>query len=154
MATVGGQKLVAALKAISDKAGKSAVVKVGFQDKATYPQESGKINNPVYVAQVAFWNEYGTSRIPPRPFFRQMVAKRSPKWGANIARMLPLYGYDVQRVMSLAGEKIQDQVQESILNGGWKQNADSTAAQKGFNKPLIRDAIMYRSITYVVETGK
>ena len=154
MATVGGQKLIASLKSISDKAGKSALVKVGFQDGATYPQESGKVTNPVYVAQVAFWNEYGTIRTPARPFFREMVAKRSPKWGANIARMLPIYGYDVDRVLALAGEKIQDQLQDSILNGGWQANADSTIAQKGFDKPLVRDAIMYRSITYVVETGK
>lgn len=140
--------MLAALKHISDQANKKALVKIGFQDGATYPAETG---NPVFVAQVAFWNEYGTSRAPARPFFRSMIAAKSPKWGDNLARMLKLHDYDVEKVMSLAGEAIQDQLKDSILNGDWQPNSEYTIARKGFDKPLVEQGIMYRNVTYKVE---
>jgi hypothetical protein len=144
----GGKKLEQVLARITAQAEKKTLVKVGFQDGATYPAESG---NPVFVAQVAFWNEYGTVRAPARPFFRTMIAEKSAKWGPNIARMLKLNNFNVERVMGQVGEAIQGQLQASILNGGWQANSEHTIARKGFDKPLIDDAIMYRHITYQVE---
>ncbi len=145
----GGAKLLKALSRITAQASKNQLVKVGFQDGTTYPQEEGK-SNPVYVAQVAFWNEYGTKRIPPRPFFRTMIANKSPSWGKNLARLLKQSDYDVAGSLGLMGEAMKDQLQDSILNGGWQANAPATIEAKGFDKPLVHHSIMYRNITYVV----
>ncbi len=145
----GGTKLLAALDRITKQANKNALVKIGFQNGATYPAEEGE--NPVFVAQVAFWNEYGTTRAPSRPFFRTMIAQKSGKWGANLGRMLKANNYDVELVMGQAGEKIREQLQESIMTGGWQGNSDYTIAKKGFDKPLIHHGIMYRNVTYEVD---
>ena len=36
------------------------------------------------VAQVAFWQEYGTTKAPPRPFFRTAIDNNQNKWGALV----------------------------------------------------------------------
>ena len=144
----GGDKLQKVLREIALRVGKETTVQVGFQDGATYPAVDGA--NPVYVAQVAFWNEYGTSRTPARPFFRTMIARKSDKWGDNVARVLKANNYDVTRTLSLTGEKIIDQLRDSIINGGWQPNSDATIAKKGFDKPLQHTELMVRSITSVI----
>ncbi len=145
----GGAKLMVALKRITGQVANNKAVKVGFQDGATYPQAEGA-GNPVYVAQVAFWDEYGTKRAPARPFFRTMITAKSPKWGDNLARLLKASDYNVEQSLGLMGEAIKDQLQDSILNGGWQANAESTIAKKGFDKPLVEHGIMYRNVTYAV----
>lgn len=42
---------------------------------------SAKYNgNGVPVARVAMWQEYGTSKIPPRPFMRPTILSKSGEW--------------------------------------------------------------------------
>lgn len=54
----GGDKLVAKLREIAEKAGKANTVRVGFLEDATYP-------NGLHVAQVAATNEYGGTIAVP-----------------------------------------------------------------------------------------
>lgn len=159
MAVTGGDKLQKVLAKIAADIKGNGLVKVGFQDGMTYPTKEGQ--QAVYVAQVAFWNEYGTTSskghagIPPRPFFRSMIAAKSPKWGDNLGRVLVANGYDKNKALSLVGGKIVEQLQDSIKNGGWQENTDSTVARKGFDKPLIDSGVMWRdAITSVVEDGE
>lgn len=143
MATVsGGGNLAAALAHIADRMKGS--VRVGFLEGATYPDTG------LSVAQVAFWNEFGTARIPARPFFRAMIANESPGWGVLLAKSAYYYKFDGDTVMKLMGEKIAEQLQQSIV--GWKEppNAESTIANKGFDKPLIHTGHMQNSIGYEV----
>ena len=71
----GGNKLEAALKAISAKINRPGTLRVGFLEGATYPDGTS-------IPMVAAVNEFGApSRgIPPRPFFRTMVADKSSTW--------------------------------------------------------------------------
>ena len=48
-------------------------LEVGFFSTAKY--STGE-----YVAQVAYWNEYGTTLSPPRPFFRNAIKDKSKEW--------------------------------------------------------------------------
>lgn len=144
MATVsGGDKLQAALLKIADRMEGS--LKVGFLAGATYPDEGG-----APVAQVAFWNEYGTSRSPARPFFRTMIANESGGWADLVANAARYYGYDGSKALAAVGERIRDQLQESIR--GWQDpsNAPYTVEKKGFNKPLIDTGHMLNSVDYTV----
>jgi hypothetical protein len=78
MATLkDGDKLVAALRAISEKVSKPATLRAGFLENATYPDGTP-------VATVAAANEFGTRRIPARPFFRNMIAAKSDEWAPAI----------------------------------------------------------------------
>lgn len=142
MATLtGGDKLAKILAEIGGKAKGS--VDVGFMSGATYPDGTP-------VAQVAFWNEFGTSRAPSRPFFRAMIAKESAGWPELLGKAAVHYGYDAHQALSVIGEKINDDLKSSIVGWQGPQNAPSTIAKKGFNKPLIDTGDMLRSTTYNV----
>lgn len=51
-------------------------LQVGWLSSANYSEG-------MPVAQVAFWQEYGTKSAPPRPFFRPAIAENESKW-ANL----------------------------------------------------------------------
>ena len=108
-------------------------LRVGFIDSATYQDGQN-------VATVAFWNEYGTEKIPPRPFFRTTIANNKGKWIDYIRK--------VQTLDAKAGELIKGDLVFSILNWTEPPNAPYTIAKKGFNKPLVEQGIMSRSISY------
>lgn len=146
MATLsGGAKLEAYLAKIADRM--EGELKVGFLEGAIYPETGDS------VAQVAFWNEYGTSRSPARPFFRTMIANESGGWADVLARAAKHYQYDSKKVLSAMGDVIKGQLQKSII--GWQdpQNAPYTVAKKGFDKPLIDTGNMRDSIDYTVSGG-
>lgn len=133
----GGDSINKVLASIGRKM--SGSVNVGFLAGATYPDGTS-------VAQVAFWDEYGTATSPARPAFRMMIAHESPGWGALIAKAAPHYEYDGEKVLKFMGLKISEQLQQSIV--GWQDppNAPSTVRAKGFNKPWINTSHLLNSI--------
>lgn len=139
----GGDKLQKALADIAENLG-SGSVSVGFLAGATYPDGTP-------VPAVAFWNEYGTSRSPARPFFRTTIAEKNGEWAKKLGKSVVHYDYDTEKILSFMGQTIQQDVQASI--NGWQDppNAASTVAKKGFNSPLRDTMQMMRSVDYVVE---
>ena len=114
-------------------------LRVGFIDSATYPDGTN-------VATVAFWNEYGTERAPPRPFFRTTIANNKEKWVDTVRKLVPLHGGN--KSLLQLGELIKGDLVESILNWTEPPNAPYTVKKKGFNAPLRDTAQMSRSISY------
>lgn len=144
---VGGKNVEKALKELAAKIGRGGAVSVGFIDKARYTPTDprGKPRKPQYVAQVAFWNEFGTSRAPARPFFRGMIVQQSPTWGDKLASNMKRTGNDTQAALGLLGENIQAALVRSI--GNWPaDNAPGTVAIKKFNKGLIDSGTMRRHV--------
>jgi hypothetical protein len=92
-----------------------------------------------------------TITIPSRPFFRQMLAEKSPSWGADMAEIMKSSDYDAKKTLSLMGERIASQLKESITNMDEPANATSTVRKKGFNNPLIDSGHMQSSVDYEVE---
>lgn len=174
MEVKGGDGLNRYLADLAKKIGKGASVHVGFLDGATYPtserahlrkaynQRRAKgILDPIRgtvggdattVAEVAFANEYGdpARKRPPRPFFRNMIAEKSPTWGKSLAGVLKANDLDVDKSMALMGEGIRGQLQESIRTLTTPALAESTIKAKGFDKPLIDTAHMLMSTDYEV----
>lgn len=112
MATIsGGSKLEAALKEIAEKASNAALVRVGFLESAKYP-------NGTSVAMVAAIQEFGAPKvgIPPRPYFRNMIAAKSGEWPNAIAGLLKTNEYDAARTLGQTGEAVKGQLQESIID--------------------------------------
>lgn len=122
-------------------------VEVGWFSSNRYP-------NGQPVAAVARWQEYGTARITARPFMRlaQKMADR------NIAKINAAVTKDVltkdmspkQALEKNVGGALKIIIVDSIKNGGWKSNAKSTAKRKGFDKPLIDTALMWKSVSVKV----
>jgi len=147
MATVkGGTKLAGALQAIVISATNATVVRVGFLEKATYPD--GKS-----VAMIAAIQEYGApgAGTPPRPFFRNMIAEKSNEWPKAIADLLKANGYDAAKTLALTGEGVKGQLQQSIVDTNTPPNAPSTIARKGSAKPLVDTGHMLNSVDYEVK---
>lgn len=140
----GGAKLEAILRNTAKKLGDGKTLRVGFLETEKYPDGTP-------VAQVAFWNEYGTVKSPPRPFFRQMIESKSQKWGAALGRNLAATGYDTTKAMSLVGTGIKDQLTQAIVQFASPGNAASTIAAKGFDKPLIDTGQMQRAPGFDIE---
>lgn len=147
----GGEKLQRRLAEISNQLSRGKGVRVGFLEKATYPVTK-KHKGRLHVATVAFWNEFGTIRSPVRPFFRTAIAKGSPQWGEQMAKIARATDYNGKRTLGLMGELIKDQVQQSINTWKSPPNAPSTIKRKGFNAPLRDTMVMLRSVDYEVIT--
>lgn len=153
------------LKEIIDKMG-GGILKVGFLEGATYPDGTP-------VASVAFWNEFGSIHstessgagdtpekgvhvlnvTPARPFFRTMIAEKSPAWPAQMAKLAKSTNYDGPRVLALMGEQIDGDLKKSINDFSDPPLAPSTIKAKGFDKPLIDTSHMVNSTGYQVSEG-
>ena len=175
----GGDKLQRYLFNVAQRLGTGGVVRVGFLEGAMYPFQDkaarfragvARLNavgprkpgtrafigprkqtlaTPLPVATVAYWNNFGTSRAPARPFFSNMIAEDSPTWGRRLARVARATNYDTRLTLARMGEGIQQQLVRRIVE--WPaDNAPLTVAIKGFNKGLIDQGIMQNSTGYEV----
>lgn len=169
----GGKNLTEYLTKLGRKLGSRESVSVGFLEKATYPTGTTAELRAKYttrkkkgtagavkgasggesVAEVAAANEWGdpANGRPPRPFFRSMIAKESPKWGENFAKALVFTDYDAHKSLQLMGEDIAGALRQSINEFTTPPLKPSTIKAKGFDKPLIDTSHMINSIDYEVE---
>ena len=99
------------------------------------------------VAQVAFWNEFGTLTAKPRPFFRTAIRQHSGEWGAALARFLRQSKFDSAVALRKLGLLISEQVRESIMTYGGS-NAPLTVHIKGFDRPLQDSETMARAVDF------
>lgn len=142
----GGLALEARLKELAAKVSSPVTLSVGFMSDATYPDGTS-------VPMVAATQEFGAParNIPPRPFFRTMIADKSPTWPTSLAATLKATNYDPKAALGLMGEGIKGQLQQSILDLTSPPLSPKTIARKGFDKPLIDSSVMINSVDYVVE---
>jgi hypothetical protein len=107
----GGDRLKAKLDKIKLNA-KNRTLRVGFLENRDYPI-SGR---PVPL--VAAVQEYGAPGaqfpIPPRPFFRTMIAKNKANWPIQAAALLKQYNYDTDKVFQAMGNEIAGLLKQSI----------------------------------------
>ena len=104
-------------------------------------------------APIAFWNEFGhggKAPAPPRPFFRNMVAKESPNWPKMMADELKSSNFDGAHTLAYMGKEIEGSLKQSIMEFDSVPLAASTIKRKGFDKQLIDTGDMLNSTTYRV----
>ncbi|MCU5775120.1 hypothetical protein N5923_23320 [Erwiniaceae bacterium BAC15a-03b] len=144
----GGEALEQKLAEIAEKLGEGKTLRVGFLEGATYPDNTS-------VPMVAAANEFGDPAMnrPPRPFFRNMIADKSPEWGDDIGKIAIAVNYDASALFSLMGERIKDQLQGSIRELTDPPLSPYTIKKKGFDKPLIETSHMLNSVDYDVKDG-
>ena len=145
MATLNGSKeLMHKLEEIAKRMGGGEVA-VGFMEGSKYPDGTS-------VPSVAYWNEFGTSKIPARPFFRTMIANESPTWTEKMGELAKEMDYDGERVLALMGENIGGALVQCIVDFTTPALAQSTIDAKGFSKPLTDTNNMKRSVHYQVNS--
>ena len=162
MATVkGGNKLSQKLQEMAGALSSASAVKIGFLAGATYPD--GKP-----VAMIAAIQEFGApSRgIPPRPFFRHMIADKKGEWPKAIADLLKANDYKADVTLKKTGEAVSGQLRKSIIDTNAPPLANSTIIKKGGvhgmvydpkdpstypAKPLVDTGHMLNSVDYEVK---
>lgn len=131
--------------------------------------ETAKYSTGEYVAQVAFWNEYGTKISPPRPFFRNAVKDKSKEW-LELFRDTQFKTKDIYKTLGIVGTIAKDDIATSItdlssppnsditINGGWIRHANGKAFKvkgKKSSNPLVDTGHMGDSVTFeITEKGK
>lgn len=138
---MGIKDIKKALKALD-----GASVEIGWFD-------SNRYNNDIPVAAVAAWNNLGTPTMPARPFMTKAIHDGNATVGALVEQntkamvdgnMSPdVYLHNI-------GLHYETAVVDSIVNGGWQKNADSTIAKKGFDAPLRDSKIMMQTVTHEI----
>lgn len=141
----GGEKLAIALAEMAINLSKPGTLRVGFLEGATAP-------NGDSIPLRAALNEFGTGTIPPRPFFRNMIAAKSDEWPEAIGGLLKSNDYDATKALALTGEDIRGQLIQSIKDTNSPPLAASTVERKGFDKPLIEHGDMIRAVDYEVKS--
>jgi hypothetical protein len=107
----GGDKLKEKLAKLSKTVKSAKEVRVGFLEN------SGAEPNGINTATVAAIQEFGApSRgIPPRPFFRTMIAKEEGHWGNDLGKILKYHDFDAGKALADMGQEISGELRESII---------------------------------------
>jgi hypothetical protein len=122
-----------------------------------------KTPEPVSIAAVAFWNEYGTYRngkvhIPARSFMRSTLEEKKAEHAKlfdQIVGAILKGAMTVHNGLEIFGEKIQADIQNKITTLKDPENAKATLdAKYPRTNPLINSGQMRNSIRYHVGGSK
>jgi len=121
-------------------------IQVGFQGDQTYEDGTS-------LAEVAAFNEFGTSNIPERPFMRQSFENHENELQAacDIVNRALASGGNTDQALNQLGVAVKALVQEEIVNGDFAPNAESTIKRKGSERPLVDTGHMRQSVNYVIK---
>lgn len=106
------------------------------------------------LAEVAFWNEFGTKNIPERSFVRFTVDINREKYHRGLANEVGKIfkgTSTVARSLGLIGQKVESDIKRRITTLKAPPNAASTIRLKGSSNPLIDTGRLRGSIRYKVE---
>ena len=133
------QELQENIKGLTSK----ATLNVGFFESSRYTEGT-------YVAQVARIQEYGSIKIPPRPFFRNAIDNNMQKWIDFLGRDL-VNTNNAELSYNRLGEMARGDIAESITQLDTPPNAPKTIARKGSSNPLIDTGFLRANVTFKVD---
>jgi len=132
------------------------VVGVPAGADARKPKE-GEKGEPATMAEVAFYNEFGTEHIPERSFLRSTVDANAGKYAKLYEKLMGAVfegKLTVRQAMGLLGEKARADVRKTIRSDVPPPNAPATLRRKKSTKTLVDTGQLSQSITYEVRDGK
>ena len=146
--TPEGKKFYAELEKL-----KQNEVFIGYQ--AGHAKHTDEDGNTADMAEIAMFNELGTSTSPPRPFLRMTVDENKDKINQFVETQTKRIaeGASAEQCMKQMGAFGVSLVQEKIGNGTFAPNAESTIKAKGSDKPLIDTGQLRQSVHYVIKKG-
>ena len=142
--TSDGKKFMAELNKL-----KGLEICVGFQSGDSRYEDGAD------TAEIAAFNELGTSDMPARPFMKQSWENHEDdlKKACQAANNMIASGKSAQQAASMLGAVGVGIVQSEIVEGQFAPNAPSTIRKKGSDRPLIDTGHMRQSVKYVVRKG-
>ena len=116
--------------------------------------EAEKKVNGVVIYMYANFQEYGTSDIPSRPFFRTALNNNKKYIKEQFKELLGKVATGKmtgKMALKSIGLEVQGLIQDSIKNGNWESNAPSTIrAKNGTGQPLIETGSMLRAVSFEI----
>ncbi len=135
------------VKGIKKRIKDAGTVDVGIIDAGKHTGEEST------VAEVAFYNEFGTSNIPERSFIRSTIKEKKKE---IIALQKKLVGKILKgeltndKALGYIGIFVADEIKKKIVKLRNPANAPSTVEAKGSNNPLVDTVQLRNSVTYEV----
>ena len=131
---------------------KEGQVFIGYQQGKTKHKDGD--GEEVDMADIAMFNELGTSTSPSRPFLRMTVDENEDEINQmceQVAKNIANGGTaeDALKKLGAFGVSL---VQKTIASGKFTPNAPSTIKAKGSEKPLIDTGQMRQSVHYVIKS--
>lgn len=128
-------------------------IDVGFFKRERY----GPDNDNMYVAEVAWMNDQGTSQVPPRPFltvdFTQYASKNFQKKAKHIfVKLLFTNNAPFMKELNKIGEDFSDEL-KTIIYDYPGSNSDWWIDAKGFDDPLYHTGEMVNAVNYRIKRG-
>ena len=140
------QGLIARLKQMNELA--EHKILVGIQEGAGSTEDGSAT-----LAEVGYYQEYGTQDIPARPWLSEGIKRADP------AKLLKQIAVDVvegkraQVALDRAGLVAVGAIQEGFTAIAWEPNAASTIKAKGSSQPLIDTGRLRQSVSYKIVKG-
>lgn len=132
--------------------GRDLRLKIGVLEDATHTTV-GKNARSIKVAEYAIYNEFGTRRIPSRPFMRfSLDTFAESAWLPELAQLLK-EGEDPEKALGKIGAQAQGDVRRVIEAWAQPGNAESTIRQKrsGRDNPLVDSGDLLDAIDFEIE---
>ena len=118
--------------------------------------EADKKVDGVAIYMYANFNEYGTSNIPSRPFFRTALNNNRKYIKEQLKELLGKVATGKmtgEKALKSIGLEVQGLIQDSIKNGNWESNAPGTIrAKNGMGQPLIDTGSMLRAVSFEIRS--
>lgn len=129
-------------------------LRFGWVDKKRYSSDK---NKGLYVATVAYWQEFGTTangkvHIPARPYFRQLANKVRYDYNGSIRTYFRAVctGGATDVVLQSIGKKIVKDYRDIVGRQIHKKLATSTIKIKGHSYQLDHSGLLLSSFDYKV----
>lgn len=111
--------------------------------------------NGISVQDYAIFNEYGTSRIPARPFFRLSVGTANAQneikeYMKQQVEQIIQGGMSAQQAYENLGTFVVQKIKKTIASGNFAALNPQTIKKKGHSKPLMDTHSLYESINYEI----
>lgn len=142
--STNGEGIKALLKRLDD-----GHVNVGILAKTGKHEDSD-----LTVAQIGFWNEFGTVVIPERSFIRSTINGQAKDIKAVSRSQLKkvINGQTTtEKALGILGAFTAGLIQERFTNNDWAPNTTRTQNRKGSTNPLIDTGQLRQSISYEVK---
>lgn len=115
--------------------------------------QAGSYKKGITVAEVAAANNFGTDKIPARPFLKEGVERAKTNM-IKTAEESMKKGRTPRQIIDQLGALAVRGVQEQIDATTTPPNAPYTVKKKGSSHPLIDTGLLKKSITYQLRNSK
>lgn len=126
----------------------------GMEVVAGMLKDSGKASNGASYVDIATWNEYGTRRIPSRPFIRISADTNRQAWAKMAQQCVNdvIDGDSPSEAAKVVGHRMVEDIRKVFGDTSQlKDNAPSTIKKKGRNEPLVDSGEMRRRVNFRIE---